>query len=62
MNVAQLLKDSANAVQAATLVKRTSADLVRQVPYAAIGAAVLVGALAGFAYTHASRRGRGRPS
>jgi ElaB/YqjD/DUF883 family membrane-anchored ribosome-binding protein len=47
MNVAQLLKDLANALQAATLVKRTSSDVVHRVPYAAIGAAVLVGALAG---------------
>jgi ElaB/YqjD/DUF883 family membrane-anchored ribosome-binding protein len=47
MNMAQLLKDSANAVQAATLVKRVSTDVVRQVPYAAIGAAMVVGALAG---------------
>jgi ElaB/YqjD/DUF883 family membrane-anchored ribosome-binding protein len=47
MNMAQLLKDSANAVQAATLVKRTSTDVVRQLPYAAIGAAMIVGALAG---------------
>jgi LPXTG-motif cell wall-anchored protein len=47
MNMAQLLKDSANTVQAATLVKRTASDVVRQVPYAAMGAAVLVGALAG---------------
>jgi ElaB/YqjD/DUF883 family membrane-anchored ribosome-binding protein len=62
VNVAQFLKDSANALQAATLVKRTSADLVRQVPYAAIGAAVLVGAVAGFACTHGLRRGRRRPS
>jgi ElaB/YqjD/DUF883 family membrane-anchored ribosome-binding protein len=47
MNMAQLLKDSANVMQAATLVKRTSSDIVRQVPYAAIGAAVLIGAVAG---------------
>jgi ElaB/YqjD/DUF883 family membrane-anchored ribosome-binding protein len=47
MNMAQLLKDFANALQAATLVKRTSSDVVRQVPYAAIGAAVILGALAG---------------
>jgi len=55
MDMARLLKDSANAVQAATLVKRMSCDVVRQVPYAAIGAAVLVGALAGMLL---GRRGR----
>jgi ElaB/YqjD/DUF883 family membrane-anchored ribosome-binding protein len=47
MNVAQLLKYFANAMQTATLVKRTSSDVVRQAPYAAIAAAVIVGALAG---------------
>jgi LPXTG-motif cell wall-anchored protein len=47
MDVAQLLIESANAIQAAKLVKRTSSDVVHQVPYAAMGAAVLVGALAG---------------
>ncbi len=47
MDMAQLLKDFANAVRAATLVKRTSSDVVHRVPYAAIGIAVLVGALAG---------------
>jgi ElaB/YqjD/DUF883 family membrane-anchored ribosome-binding protein len=55
MNMAELLKDFANALQAATLVKRTSTDVVRQVPYAAIGAAVVVGALAGLLLR---RRGR----
>jgi LPXTG-motif cell wall-anchored protein len=47
MDIAQLLVDSANVMQTAKLVKRTSSDVVRQVPYAAMGAAVLVGALAG---------------
>jgi ElaB/YqjD/DUF883 family membrane-anchored ribosome-binding protein len=47
MNMAQLLKNSANAVQAATLVKRTTSDVVRQVPYTALGAALVVGAFAG---------------
>jgi ElaB/YqjD/DUF883 family membrane-anchored ribosome-binding protein len=47
MNMAQLLKTFANAAQVATLVKRSASDVVRQVPYAAMGAAVLIGALAG---------------
>ena len=56
MNMAQLLKDSANAIQAATLVKHTTSDVVRQVPYAAMGAAMVVGALAGMLW---GRRQRG---
>jgi ElaB/YqjD/DUF883 family membrane-anchored ribosome-binding protein len=47
MDVSQVLKDSANAIQAARLVTQTTADVVRQVPYAALGAAVLVGVLTG---------------
>ncbi len=54
--MAQLLKASANVAQAATLAKRTTADVIRQVPIAAMGAAVLLGALAGYL---AGRRQRG---
>jgi ElaB/YqjD/DUF883 family membrane-anchored ribosome-binding protein len=56
MDMAQLLKASANVAQAATLAKRTTADVIRQVPIAAMGAAVLLGALAGYL---AGRRQRG---
>jgi ElaB/YqjD/DUF883 family membrane-anchored ribosome-binding protein len=48
MNMGQLLKASANAVQAAILVKRTTSDVVRSAPYASMAAVLLVAACAGF--------------
>jgi uncharacterized protein (TIGR03382 family) len=50
-NIATLLKDSANGYMAATLAKRVSADVVRRLPYPAMGAAALVGLLAGVMFT-----------
>ena len=57
MNVATLLKDSANAYMAATLAKRVAGDVVRRAPYPVMGAAVLLGAVAGALWM---RRRRGR--
>jgi ElaB/YqjD/DUF883 family membrane-anchored ribosome-binding protein len=47
MNVATLLKDSANAFMAATLAKRVAGDVVRRAPYPVLGAAAVLGAVAG---------------
>lgn len=60
MNVATLLKDSANAYMAATLAKRVAGDVVRRAPYSVLGAAALLGALAGTLWTrrHGARRAR----
>jgi ElaB/YqjD/DUF883 family membrane-anchored ribosome-binding protein len=58
VNVATLLKDSANAYMAATLAKRVAGDVVRRVPYPMLGAAALLGAVAGALWSrrHRSRR------
>jgi ElaB/YqjD/DUF883 family membrane-anchored ribosome-binding protein len=47
MNIATLLKDSANGYMAAAMAKRVSTDVIRQLPYPAIGAAAILGVLAG---------------
>jgi ElaB/YqjD/DUF883 family membrane-anchored ribosome-binding protein len=47
MDMATPLRNSANGYMAATLVKRVSTDVVRRVPYPAIGIAVILGAVAG---------------
>jgi ElaB/YqjD/DUF883 family membrane-anchored ribosome-binding protein len=47
MNIATLLKDSANGYMAAAMAKRVSTDVVRQLPYPAMGAAAILGVLAG---------------
>lgn len=47
MNIATLLQNSANGYMAATIAKRVSSDVVRQVPYPAIGLAAILGAFAG---------------
>jgi ElaB/YqjD/DUF883 family membrane-anchored ribosome-binding protein len=57
MDVAQVLKDSANAIQAARMVTQTTSDVVRQIPYASMAAAVLLGAFAGIALGRRRHRG-----
>jgi ElaB/YqjD/DUF883 family membrane-anchored ribosome-binding protein len=47
MNIATFLQNSANGYMAATMAKRVSTDVVRQLPYPAMGAAALLGVLAG---------------
>ena len=59
MNLATLLQNSANGYMAATIAKRVSTDVVRQVPYPAIGLAVILGAFAGVMLTR--RRHDARP-
>jgi ElaB/YqjD/DUF883 family membrane-anchored ribosome-binding protein len=51
MNLATLLQDSANGYMAATMLKRVSSDVVRQIPYPVIGAAAVLGVLAGVILT-----------
>ena len=57
MNVATLLKDSANAFMAAVLAKRVAGDVIRRAPYPVLGAAAVLGAVAG-ALWHRSRARR----
>jgi len=47
MKLGTLLQNSANGYMAARMAKQVSTDLVRRLPYTAIGAAVILGALAG---------------
>ena len=47
MNIATLLQNSANGFMAATVAKRVSTDVVRQLPYPAMGAAAILGVIAG---------------
>ena len=56
MSVAALLKGTANTFMAATLVKRVVVDVVRDVPYPAMGAAALLGALLGASLARRQRR------
>ena len=58
MDVATLLQDSANVFMAATMAKRVGNDLVRQLPYPAIGAAALLGVLAGVMISRRRRNAR----
>jgi hypothetical protein len=51
VSVATLLKGSADTYMTAALVKRVANDLVRKLPYPAIGAAALIGAALGVAFT-----------
>ena len=47
MNIATFLQNSANGFMAATMAKRVSTDVVRRLPYPAMGAAAILGVLAG---------------
>lgn len=47
MDMATLLKRSANLIAGVILVKLVAADLIRRLPYPAAGAAALVGLFAG---------------
>ena len=47
MNIATFLQNSANGFMAASMAKRVSTDVVRQLPYPAMGAAAILGVLAG---------------
>jgi ElaB/YqjD/DUF883 family membrane-anchored ribosome-binding protein len=58
MNIATLLKDSANGYMAASMAKRVSTDVVRQLPYQAMGAAALIGVLAGVMFTRRRQSAR----
>ena len=57
MNLGTFLQKSANGYMAARMVKQVSTDLVRRMPYSAIGAAVILGTIAGVML---SRRHRSR--
>jgi len=58
MNIATLLKDSANGYMAATMAKRVSTDVVRRLPYPAMGAAALIGVLAGVMFARRRQSAR----
>jgi ElaB/YqjD/DUF883 family membrane-anchored ribosome-binding protein len=58
MDLATLLHDSANGYMAATMAKRVSSDVVRQLPYPAIGAAAVLGVLAGVMISRRRRNDR----
>jgi ElaB/YqjD/DUF883 family membrane-anchored ribosome-binding protein len=58
MDLATLLQDSANGYMAATLAKRVSTDVVRQLPYPLIGAAAILGVLAGVMISRRRRNDR----
>jgi ElaB/YqjD/DUF883 family membrane-anchored ribosome-binding protein len=47
MNMETLLRNAANGYMAATMATRVSTDVVRRVPYPAIGLAAILGAFAG---------------
>jgi hypothetical protein len=51
VSIATLLKGSADTFMAATLVKRVVSDVVRKIPYPAMGAAALIGAALGVAFS-----------
>ncbi len=55
MNLGTLLRNSANGYMAARMAKQVSTDLVRRLPYAAIGAAVVLEALTGVMLNRRSR-------
>lgn len=59
MNIATLLRNSANGYMAATLAKRVSTDVIRQLPYPAMGVAAILGVIAGVMISrrhHGARR------
>ena len=56
MSIAALLKGSADTFMAATLVKQVANDVVHKIPYPAMGAAALLGALLGVAVTRRRQR------
>jgi ElaB/YqjD/DUF883 family membrane-anchored ribosome-binding protein len=58
MNLAELLQGSANGYMVAALTKRVSSDVVRQLPYPVIGAAAVLGALAGMMISRRRRSAR----
>lgn len=58
MDLATLLRDSANSYMAATMAKRVSSDVVRQLPYPAMGAAAVLGVLAGVMISRRRRNDR----
>jgi ElaB/YqjD/DUF883 family membrane-anchored ribosome-binding protein len=47
MNLAALLKDSANTYMAARLARQVAGDVVRKAPYPVLGTAALLGVWAG---------------
>jgi ElaB/YqjD/DUF883 family membrane-anchored ribosome-binding protein len=61
MNIATLLQNSANGYMAARMAKRVSTDVLRRLPYPAMGAAAIIGALAGFALTRRRQNRRLNP-
>lgn len=61
MSIAALLKGSADTYMTATLLKRVADDVVHKIPYPAMGAAALLGAILGAAFTH-RRQATGRPA
>lgn len=60
MNLSTLLQNSANGYMAATVAKRISSDVVRQLPYPAIGTAAVLGVLAGVMISRRRRNDRPR--
>ena len=58
MNIGTLLQNSANGYMAATMAKRVSNDVVRQLPYPAIGTAAVLGVLAGVMISRRRRNDR----
>jgi ElaB/YqjD/DUF883 family membrane-anchored ribosome-binding protein len=58
MDVGTLLQDSANGYMVAAMAKRVGSDLVRQVPYSAIGAAAVLGMLMGVMINRRRRSAR----
>jgi hypothetical protein len=68
VSIAALLKGSADTFMTVRLVKRVADDVVHKIPYPAMGAAVLLGAILGATFTHrrqttgraATRRPQGR--
>jgi hypothetical protein len=61
VNIAALLKGSADTFMTVWLVKRVADDVVHKIPYPAMGAAALLGAVLGAAFTH-RRQATGRPA
>lgn len=60
MNLETLLRDTANTYMTATLAKRVTGDVVRQVPYSSLGTVVLASAIAGFWLARHRRAARDR--
>ncbi|HXP66237.1 MAG TPA: hypothetical protein VN815_12245 [Steroidobacteraceae bacterium] len=56
MDMASLLKRSANLLMGASLVKLVAGDLVRRSPYGAAGTAAALGLFAGIAFRRRQRR------